>query len=682
MSDTDATGLRDQFAGFARRAIPFCFLDPDQQARVEEAASIARYGAGDAVTRVEYPDDNVYVVLDGEVQVVDPRGVLDPTSRFIGAGHYFGERRALLGHPAVFDVVAREDSVCAKIPAATFLDVTAESASFRRALATVLRDKQGIFFAFDEFMAELMHGAAELRFDMREIVRRYRALRPSLHRHVGGSAIDVGALAYAMRRLPVNIGRTLALFLTNDFPQLYEPMSGRFLEVSTAARRRAVFEMMPGKSMVLLRDSVSDLADFITCLCVWVAEAEKIRARLDHPDAIELLERSASGEESSDDALAKLALDEAEAAGLRALWGDDTVQHLRAAVLHNEDYYVEIEPQFDNYGRRHSESWTLQIAEATAHLMGCDPARLPPDLPVHIISSNTHSVANCLSPWLHRHRREVEAWGRTHTPDLFEARWSDDTDRLYAVARSYLEAHPALAKQRAKEESGCGMYRLPESAITGIAVELIDLSRLNEADVDPGIVDGGKLRLKRGLLVNIDYAFGRQAKEILSCLLTLFGRRVRSVNVLGKAGAVIGARGDILVPTVFVEQGVDEAVDFPGVNDVEVERLHARTPDRGIHVGPVLTVAGTLLQNDSLLRYYKHIWQCVGLEMEGTYYLRELLTAARTGVVSDTVKSRFLYYVSDLPLDHSANLSGSLQVHEGLPPLYAVTREVLAEILA
>jgi hypothetical protein len=40
------------------------------------------------------------------------------------------------------------------------------------------------------------------------------------------------------------------------------------------------------------------------------------------------------------------------------------------------------------------------------------------------------------------------------------------------------------------------------------------------------------------------------------------------------------------------------------------------------------------------------------------------------------------YYVSDLPLEHSASLSARLTPSEGVPPLYAITRCVLNRILS
>ncbi len=178
-----------------------------------------------------------------------------------------------------------------------------------------------------------------------------------------------------------------------------------------------------------------------------------------------------------------------------------------------------------------------------------------------------------------------------------------------------------------------------------------------------------------GLLVNIDYAFGQQAEPIITNLLTLFGRNVRSVAVLGKAGGLCGHRGDVVLATSFVEQMTDTLVDAG--NDIDVDALRARLPDRGIHVGRVLTVAGTVLQNRTMLHFYSRLWGCVGLEMEGTWYAKRLLEARRLGVLRPDCKLRFAYYVSDLPLSHSENLSGSMTLHEGIPPLYAITREVL-----
>ena len=48
--------------------------------------------------------------------------------------------------------------------------------------------------------------------------------------------------------------------------------------------------------------------------------------------------------------------------------------------------------------------------------------------------------------------------------------------------------------------------------------------------------------------------------------------------------------------------------------------------------------------------------------------------------LSADIPIRFLYYVSDLPLDRTAGLSAHLSSIEGIPPLYAITRQIISDI--
>ena len=115
------------------------------------------------------------------------------------------------------------------------------------------------------------------------------------------------------------------------------------------------------------------------------------------------------------------------------------------------------------------------------------------------------------------------------------------------------------------------------------------------------------------------------------------------------------------------------------VSATDVERLTNRIPDRIVLEGPLLTVVGTVIQNQVMLNYYRRIWGCVGLEMEGSFYCRQILDAIHLGVLRD-VDLRFLYYISDMPLNTHETLAGSMRLMEGIPPLYAITREVLTAI--
>jgi len=222
--------------------------------------------------------------------------------------------------------------------------------------------------------------------------------------------------------------------------------------------------------------------------------------------------------------------------------------------------------------------------------------------------------------------------------------------------------------------------RLGATASTGIEVEVIDLSKIRELAIDP-LVPAWK-GLKRTYIVNIDYAFGEQAEHIIHQLILLFGRNIKSVNFLGKAGSLVGKRGDILIPNAFIEQAQDQYMPVRLPAPEEIAALGRLLGDRGIHEGAMLTVKGTLLQNRLMLNFYRNLWAVKGIEMEGVYYHRQVMESIQTGILDPALVSRFYYYVSDLPLDTSSNLSERLKASEGIPPLYAITRQILTGILA
>ncbi len=633
--------------------IPFRYLSRQLRDRLRQQMTEHSFAAGEVIVEQRDSDDaRVFLLLEGRAEAYDkgkPVGA-------ISAGTYFGERAALFDESRKVELRASEDVRALSMTGEHFLELLDASRPFAQGLSQILRHKQGIFVAFEQFMSELLRGVGQGHVDLHQLLPLYKALRPALHQHANSEELDISALSYAVRRLPENLTRTFAYYVTQTLALHYGDPNKLFKLVPTAGRRHTIYQVMPGKNMVLTRDGASDMIDMFSCLCLYIIEARKIRRRLQDADVLLALTR---------DNCNGLPFSPEEMAGLEKIWPEDIEQRLREIVVHHEDIRIEVHRMLNNYNRDHAEEWSAQLAEATRELMGCDPADLPGNIPVHIISSNTHSVPNCLSPWLDEHGEEILAWARETEHELVDQPWADSRDATYAIARDYFAEHPSRAAEKAAADREAGIVRLRETAFTGIEVQLIDLQR------QKGVP---------GLLVNIDYAFGQQAEHILGNLLALFACNVASVNVLGKAGGLLGQRGDILAATAFVEQESDL---FQPVNGaIDYDRLEKLAHDRDVHIGPVLTVAGTLLQNRQMLQLNKHIWGCIGLEMEGTYYFRQVLESMNRGVVSRDIEVRFLYYISDLPLDHEANLSGRLRAIEGVPPLYAVTREILAGILA
>ncbi len=658
--------------------VPFRYLrEPELKSLVEDS-QLRDYAEGDVlIDQGDVSMNEVFVLISGSVESVDMGRTPPFRMNVVESGSFFGERACILDNPRTFRIRALETLSCLVIPGERFLRLLASSRSFAQALGTKLREGYGLFEAFDRFNSEVAQAVASGHAEVRRIAELYKQLEPALHPLAAdASVIDWAALTYAVRRLPQNLTRCFVFLLTDNLPTVYASPERLFPFVPTEARHRFVYEMMSGKDMVLVRDGLSDLVDFITCLCVFAVEARKIRYRLNHPDLILALDAARPGTSegaAGEGLLERLPFSEEERAELRRLWPQGAAERVREMVFHRQAFSLDIRKQVNNYNGRLSELWASQVGAATGALLGIRPSDFPEELEVHIVSSNTHSVSNCLNPFFALHADEILSWAGAQ--GLREEGWTLAFDEVYHHSRRWLDAFPEKKVELEATERACRIVRLPETVTTGIQVQLIDAGAVCGKAADPALSFG--LCRSPAIIVNIDYAFGEQAEEIMRTLLLLFGSNVRSINVLGKAGALVGNRGDVLMPNAFIEQSNDAFQPLPGEDAVTAARIASGLPGRAVHSGPLLTVGGTLLQNRAMLQFYRRIWGCVGLEMEGIWYLRAVFEAEQLGVLRPGARRRFLYYVSDLPLAAGQKLSERMSPLEGIPPLYAITREVL-----
>eukprot|EP01006_Ploeotia_vitrea_P025777 TRINITY_DN58670_c0_g1_i1.p1 TRINITY_DN58670_c0_g1~~TRINITY_DN58670_c0_g1_i1.p1 ORF type:complete len:776 (+),score=63.92 TRINITY_DN58670_c0_g1_i1:32-2359(+) len=646
------------------------------------------------------------------------------------APSYWGEKGMILGQPCEHDkVVGSESAEIAMLPKKDFMQLLQKYTAFRHAVGRNLSMRQDLFEQFRGFTAAIL----TLRnprglLDIDAVLEAYNHLQPALHPGLDKQDIDIGAWTYAVRRLPNNLTSnymyhmSLALppFLASHLRHIQnDGYSYRDLTLSgcphpveavpSPSRRRLAWALGNyGKTLVLLRDGYTDPLDFISCLCCHIFEARKFRQRLQTSftkQTLELIstkcheETEAAGDQEAldevhDSALKQLPLNSAEKAGLKKLWPTDLIKRIRDMLMHREDYTIRI----DNSTARKVEmrpydKWIITLHAAIAKLLRLPSVTgsLPDNMEVHIVSSNTHSVRNCLSAAVHAETDKILEWGAEHEPNLVNDKWHCPTDRIYALLPGYFKAHPHLKQDFTTTDERNGIVRISNTSLTSIVVDLIDLNKLTESpNVDPAVKlekrDDGTYRL----LVNIDYAFGAQAEGIMRVMLDLFGCRLKSVNVLGKAGGTVGKRGDIQYPTNLLFSKASLVGDTcdelstpcntdPGLTAATLKEMSGRD----VHEGCVLTVPGTLLQSSKLLAYYMHIWQIVGLEMEGSYYGRQVTQAQRLGIIPSNLVTRFIYYTSDLPVseDDSTNLSSVMQKWEGIPPLYAITRAILKRIV-
>ena len=674
-------------AALIENVIPFRFLSDQEKKKLVKALKEYSFKKGDIIYSKGDADDSVFVLRKGIVETLDNKG-----SGFVrinvisSSGRYFGERAALFNQKRIYTVKALSEVSCYSISGKDFRNLIHSSKAFSKAMSTILRDKQGIFSAFDRFKAEVLQGISRGHIQIRDLIPYYRDMEPAMHKLLTkDDEVDTAVLEYAVKRLPSNVTENFIYILIDElYDHIPEPWK-LFDPVPAAARRRREWRMMHGQTMMLYRPGITDLLDLITCLCVFVVETEKMRKKLSEHRLLiaiknHITKNEALRDKSKEDAnfLKTLPFSPKERAGLKAIWSEDTVKYIYNVAIHSGVFSLIIKKQIDVYNTRRAEMWLSQIGKSVKDLTGYKVNELPEDVKVHVISSNTHSVLNCLNHELISRIDEVISWGEKLRHPAIKQKWFNKYDLLYALSRDFINGKDENDALKLTLENSDGVIRLKRTASTGIQVQLFSLKKLRNKIIDPGLPPAPKN--SNAIIINIDYAFGEQAEEIMRSLLMQFGKNLSSINIMGKAGALVGKRGDILLPDVFIEQSEDVFQPIENQALFKINRLQKRLDGTKIYKGPMLTVDGTLFQNSMMLSFYKHIWDCIGLEMEGIYYLRQIIEGTQHGLIPKDLFTSFYYYVSDLPTDTGSQLSRDMELSEGIPPLYAITREILTDI--
>lgn len=289
---------------------------------------------------------------------------------------------------------------------------------------------------------------------------------------------------------------------------------------------------------------------------------------------------------------------------------------------------------------------------------------------IHIISSNLHSVMNTL-----------------YAQQALKETYPDSS--LFSIAELLSQPDKEELRRRVKMHAlDNGMHQIDDISGTNISVQIFDLAYISFEGLPEEIKPAGAEPWKEApVLVVMDYAFGEQAYESMDELLKpdeantdAYSFEVDSISIMGKAGALKGNKGDLLIPTAHVFEGT--ADNYPIDNALQA----ADFEDKGLAVfsGPMITVLGTSLQNRDILDYFmRSSWRAVGLEMEGAHYQKAIQAGARIRKsIRPDVVIRYAYYASDNPLISGQTLaSGSLGL-DGVKPTYLITQKILEQIIS
>ncbi len=516
------------------------------------------------------------------------------------------------------------------------------------------------------------------------LVQAHLGMGSVLHPLAAEPRSDMGALLYAVRRLPGAINHSRRVIMGQSPQGFRAALDADILSwkaVKAPARRRRWYHDGDNTLAVLIA-SRSDIDDLVPTLVAFQIEWNKLHRALQEVELTDEDARRAAGATPDD------------WQRLRGAWADGFEANL-AAIKREECRIVLRLIGGSHLGfARNASRWWQPIAAAVDEL----GAR---DAPIYFVSSNSHSLVNVLTGVARRIEGDIVDWIGKSDRDLdaerrkLEAGHSRASRQnwLYYGARQVFDAHPErerLRKWRAELEAANGVRHIPAVG-TGVdsAAQVFMLSKLDASGIDPrvGAVDAAKLRESDACIVNVDYPLGEAAYHILRQVAEQ-AAWVAGVYVLGKAATLNADVGDVMIPNAVYNEHSGNTYWLSNcftASDVQPNLVYGSALDNQRAV----TVRGTFLQNRDYLDFYYQGRYTV-VEMEAGPYLDACYEIGQPEryPVGESVNMAQLsfdlgivHYASDTPYTQARTLGARGLSYRGMDSTYASAIAVARRIL-
>lgn len=509
-------------------------------------------------------------------------------------------------------------------------------------------------------------------------------LRPEIYGSIAEDKVELNGLLYVIDRLPIGIEECRFINLTSD--EGYG--NSHFKPIIPPKRRRNCYRIDQEQMNIEITRGRSEIYDILTHLTFLFIESHKIMRRviIDEEEGVtrdwEKLELAVLKEKELTQAEREVALTHTanilgrtfkEVISISPLFGipgkNDRFLHIiywlgklaMDEMANDKKRTVTFSPVLrERLGHHiHGEIWADKIKEV---LLDKNLLKRP----LHIISANMHSVMNSLYA-------SKALKSNLEKKSLFEV--FEDLSN---------SANGNLRNKVIKAAIDEGMIFIEDASGANIDVQIFDTSLVKPGSNKFKLPDSLKDEDKPVIMV-MDYAFGEQAYETMDEMLKPFETEqgdihmnISSISIMGKAGILVGGKGDLMIPSAHLFEGT--ADNYPFKNELS----KADFEGKGIHAcdGSMITVLGTSLQNKDILKFFhESTWNVIGLEMEGAHYQKAIQAASRLrGNISEDIKVRYAYYASDNPLETGSTLASGGLGTTGVKPTYLITEKILEQI--
>lgn len=507
-------------------------------------------------------------------------------------------------------------------------------------------------------------------------------LRPEIYGSIADEKVELSGLLYVIERLPIGIEECRYINLTSD--EGYS--QSHFKPIVPPKRRRNCYRIDYEQMNIEITRGRSDIYDVLTHLTFMFVESHKIKDRIliDDDDNVSRdwlkLEHAVLTQEPLSLTEREIAISHTTIilgrtfAEINDIYGafateenPDRFLHViywlgkiaLEEVLENNKRTITFSPILRERLGHHiyGEIWATKIKTELQRLQLLNR-------PLHIISANMHSVMNSI-----------------FAADVLKSklRGKSKTEIFEELSKTENSDLRALVAERATNE---GMLFLPDTSGTNIDVQIFDTAKIKFENSAFSKYAVPEKTQDKPVLIVMDYAFGEQAYETIDELLKPFHKdfylNVESVSVMGKAGILVGDKGDIMIPTAHINEGTGD--NYPFENELTVDMFQGN--DIPVFGGSMITVLGTSLQNKDLLKFFHDsTWRVIGLEMEGAHYQKAIQSASKIRKsINPNIKVRYAYYASDNPLETGSTLASGGLGASGVKPTYLITIKILEQI--
>lgn len=534
--------------------------------------------------------------------------------------------------------------------------------------------------------------------DVDALVSAHLNIGSSLHAGGRERTPDMSAFMYSSLRLPPEIisvhtiimSQSERMFALGGYGDIHTWQS-----VSAPGRRRK-WHYDGDDVLAVFVASSSDLDDLIPTIVAWQIEWNKMHRLIRDTPALSKLVREAlnrpdgpTGEEEQG-IRDGLSIEDRDWERLRATWGDLFWDNIGRIVSAKRDLKLQLlGGSYIGYSRATARWW-----HPINDLLTSKQLR---DRPTYFVSSNTHSLPNILSGTVRRRRDEIIAYVESGAqpellPELRKLQAGDVSaswdNFLYYAARRYYKDHPEERASRNAEERERGITTMTAESVIDVAVQIIDLARVREEDVDPRIRETfGPLPETDAVIININYPLGMAAYHILSQLAQTV-EQLEGVYILGKAATLNARIGDVMISDVVYDEHTENTYWFDNIfsnADLEPYLIYGSALDHQ----RAITVRGTYLQNRGHLDFYYRENYTVA-EMEAGPYLSALYedsfmtrhpTNQGINLATTPIEIGIIHYASDTPYTRAQTLGARGLSYYGMDSTYASSLAILRRIL-